>query len=84
MNDGRNKLIRYTLKAGGIRLLFLCFVGLKSTPPRSFAPLEDDTVGVLFAHTKRLPLTGKLANREDATTDLTDEVGIGVRQFRVS
>ena len=32
----------------------------------------------------RLPLTGKLANRADATTDLTDEVGIGARQFRVS
>ena len=38
----------------------------------------------MFAHTKRLPLMGKLANRADVTTDLTDEVGIGARQFRVS
>ena len=35
-------------------------------------------------YSPRLPLTGKLANRADATTDLTDEVGIGARQFRVS
>ena len=38
----------------------------------------------MFAQAKRLPLRGKLANRADATTDLTDEVGIGARQFRVS